>query len=127
MANGLRVIFVVRLEEHQFGDGRLDGLVLAADDARLLQMVAAVVTAHLHGALHTLGDVDDHLAVLRALAEGVEQPGALGGVARAEGAHDDGLQVGRVDDMSDEVFADAGEEGEDDDVVVEPEVGLHRL
>ena len=127
LAHGLRVVFVVRLEEHQLGDGRLDGLILAADDARLLQMVAAVVAAHLHGALHALRDVDDHLAVLRALAQGVEQPGTLRGVARAEGAHHDGLQVGRVDDVPDEVFADAGEEREDDHVVVEPEVGLHRL
>ena len=51
------------LEEHQLGDGRLYRHVLAADDARLLQMIATVVTAHLDGALQTLTDVDDHLAV----------------------------------------------------------------
>ena len=53
------------LEEHQLGDGRLDGLILAADDACLLQMVARVVTAHLDGTLHALADVDDHLAITR--------------------------------------------------------------
>ena len=117
----------MRLEEHQLGDGALDGHVAAADDTRLLEMVAAVVTGHLDGALQTLADVDDHLAVAGALAEGVEEPGRLGRVAGAEGAHNDGLEVRRVDDVPDEVFADAGEEGEDDDVVVEPEVGRHRL
>ena len=117
----------MRLEEHQLGDGTLDGHVAAADDTRLLQVVAAVVAGHLDGTLQTLADVDDHLAVAGALAEGVEQPGTLRGVARSEGAHDDGLQVRRVDDVADEVFSDAREEGEDDDVVVEPEVGRHRL
>ena len=115
------------LQEHELGDGTLDGLVVAADDACLLQMIAAAVTAHLDSALHALADVDDDLAVLRSFAQGVEQPGALGGIARAEGAHHDGLQVRRVDDMADEVFADAGEEREDDHVVVEPEMGGHRL
>lgn len=42
-------------------------------------------------------------------------------------AHHDGFQVGRVDDMTDEVFADAREEREDDHIVVEPEMGRHRL
>ena len=71
----------MRLEEHQLGDGTFDGHIAAADDTRLLEMVTAVVTGHLDGALQTLADVDDHLAVAGALAEGVEEPGALGRVA----------------------------------------------
>ena len=126
-AHGVGRVGVVALEEHELGDGALDGHVAAADDAGLLEMVAAVVARHLDGALQTLADVDDHLAVRRALLQGAEQPCRLRRVARAEGAHDDRFQVRRVDDMSDEVFADAREEGEDDDVVVEPEVGRHRL
>ena len=123
--HGVGRVGVVALEEHELGDGALDGHVAAADDAGLLEMVAAVVARHLDGALQTLADVDDHLAVRRALLQGAEQPCRLRRVARAEGAHDDRFQVRRVDDMSDEVFADAREEGEDDDVVVEPEVGRH--
>ena len=64
-AHGVGGFGVVALEEHQFGDGTLYGLVVAADDACLLQVVARVVTAHLDGALHALADVDNHLAVTR--------------------------------------------------------------
>ena len=64
-ADGVGIVGVVALEEHQFGDGTLYGLIVAADDACLLQMIARVVTAHLDGSLHTLADVDDHLAVAR--------------------------------------------------------------
>ena len=64
-ADGVGIVGVVALEEHQFGDGTLYGLVVAADDACLLQMVARVVTAHLDGTLHALADVDDHLAITR--------------------------------------------------------------
>lgn len=127
MADGLWVVGVVALEEHELRDGTLYRGVAAADDTSLLQMVTAVVTPHLHGTLHTLTDVDNHLAITRTLAQGVEQPGLLRGIARAEGAHDDGLEVGRVDDMTDEVFTDAREEREDDDIVVEAEVGHHGL
>ena len=127
MAHGLRVVFVMALEKHQFGDGGLDGLILAADDTGFLKMVSAVVAAHLNGTLHTLADVDDHLAVFCTFAKGIEQPGTLGGIARAEGAHHDGLQVRGVYNMADQVFADAGEEREDDDVVVEAEMRGHWL
>ncbi len=64
-ADGFGIVGVVALEEHQFGDGTLYGLVVAADDACLLQMIARVVTAHLDGSLHALADVDDHFAVAR--------------------------------------------------------------
>ena len=64
-ADGVGIVGVVALKEHQFGDGTLYGLVVAADDACLLQMVARVVTAHLDGSLHALADVDDHLAITR--------------------------------------------------------------
>ena len=63
--DGVGIVGVVTLEEHQFGDGTLDGLVVAADDTCLLQMVARVVTAHLYRPLHTLADIDNHLAVSR--------------------------------------------------------------
>ena len=118
---------VACLEEHELGDGTLDSHVTAADDACLLQVVATVVARHLDCALHALADVDDDLAVLCALLQGLEKPRRLGGVAAAEGAHDDGLEVGRMDDVAYEVFAYAGEEAEDDDVVVEAEVGRHGL
>lgn len=65
VAHGVGIVGIMALEEHQLGDGRLYRHVLAADDARLLQMIATVVTAHLDGALQTLTDVDDHLAVAR--------------------------------------------------------------
>ena len=42
-ADSVGGVGVVRLEEHQLGDGTLDGHVAAADDTRLLQVVAAVV------------------------------------------------------------------------------------
>ena len=118
MAHGLGVVGIVALEEHELGDGALNGGVAAADDACFLQMIAAIVAAHLNGALQALRNIHNHLTILRALAQGVEQPRALGGIARAEGAHDDGLQIRGVDDMADEIFADAGEEREDDHVVV---------
>ena len=127
LAHGLRVVFVVALQEHQFGDGTLYGHVAPTDDTSLLQVIAAVVARHLDRSLQALTDIDDHLAVFRTLAEGVEQPGTLRGITRAEGAHDDGFQIRCVDDMADEVFANAGEEGEDDDVVVKSEVGRHGL
>ena len=64
-ADGVGIVGVVALKEHQFGDGTLYGLVVATDDACLLQMIARVVTAHLDGTLHALADVDDHFAVAR--------------------------------------------------------------
>ena len=127
LAHGLRVVFVVALQEHQFGDGTLYGHVAPTDDTSLLQMIAAVVARHLDRSLQALADIDDHLAVFRTLAEGVEQPRTLRGITRAEGAHDDGFQIRCVDDMADEVFANAWKEGEDDDVVVKSEVGRHGL
>ena len=51
----------------------------------------------------------------------------MGSITAAECAHDDGLEVGRVDDVSYEVLANAREEREDDDVVIQPEVGRHGL
>ena len=118
-------VVVVRLQEHQLGDGALHRRVVAAHDACLLQLEARVVAVHLHTALHALADVDDYLAVACPFLQGAEQPRVLRSVARAEGPHDDGLQVGRVDDVADEVLADAREEREDDDVVVQAEVGFH--
>ena len=115
----------MRLEEHQFGDGTFNRRIVTADDAGFLQMETGVVASHLDASLHALADVDNDLAVAGAFLQGVEQPGALRGIARAEGAHDDGLQIGRVDDVADEVFANAWKQREDDDVVVQPEVGRH--
>ena len=74
LANGVGRIGVVTLEEHQFRDSTLDGHIAAADDASLLQMVAAVITTHLHSALQTLTDVDDDLAVVCTLLQGIQQP-----------------------------------------------------
>ena len=51
------------LKEHQFGNGTLYGLVVAADDACFLKMIATVVAAHLYSSLHALTDIDDDLAV----------------------------------------------------------------
>lgn len=61
-------VVVVRLEEHEFGDGALNGGVVAADDTGLLQLVARVVAAHFNTSLHALADVDDNLAVMGGFA-----------------------------------------------------------
>ena len=106
------------LKEHQLGDGALDSAVVAADDTGFLKVVTCVVAGHLNGSLHTLANIDDYFTVARTLLEGIEQPRRLWGIATAEGAHDDSLQIGSVNDVADEVLADAWKQREDDDVVV---------
>ena len=81
LTHSLRVVFVVTLQEHQFGNSSLYRHVFSADDTRLLKMIATVVSAHLDSALQALADVDDHFTVLRTLTKGIEQPGTLRGVA----------------------------------------------
>ena len=90
-------------------------------------MIACVVASHFHLALHALADVDDDFTVARAFFQRIQQPGVLRGITGAEGSHDDGSQVRRVDDVTYQVFANSREEGEDDDVVVQSEVGRHGL
>ena len=58
-------VVVVRLQEHQLGDGTLYGRVVATDHASLLQLEARIVAVHLYAALQTLADVDDDLAIAR--------------------------------------------------------------
>ena len=77
--------------------------------------------------MQTLADVHNHLSVLSPLTKRVQQPRTLWSVARAEGSHDDGLQVRCVDDVPYQVLSDAREEREDDDVVVQSEMGRHGL
>ena len=48
-------------------------------------------------------------------------------ITATEGTHDDSAQVGCADDMTDEVFANARKQREDDDVVVEFEMRRHRF
>ena len=48
-----------------------------------------------------------------------------GGVTTAEGAHDDGLQAWRLQDMLQDVATHAGEQRDDDDIGVEGIEGLH--
>ena len=110
---------------HELGDGTLDGGVAAADDSCLLEMEAAVVTRHLNGSLDTLADIDDDQTSVGGLTQGAEQPRMTGGVATAEGAHDDGLQAGRLQDMLQDVATHAGEQRDDDDIGVEGIEGLH--
>ena len=115
------------LKVHQFGNRTLYRRVSTANHTSLLQVVTTVVTTHLYGSLHTLTYVYNHLAVLGALAQSIQQPRLLGRITTAEGAHHDGFKVGRVDDMTDKILANAWEERENDDVVVEAEMGCHRL
>jgi len=62
-ADGVGIVGIMALKEHQFGNGTFNGLVVAADDSGFLKMVAAVVSAHLYGSLHTLTDIDNDLSV----------------------------------------------------------------
>ena len=126
LPDGLWVV-VFALQVHQFGDGSLYGAIIAADDTSFLQLVACVVASHLYAPLQTLTDVDDDFAVAGAFAQGVDEPRALWGIAAAKGAHDDGAQVGRGNDVADEVLTDAWEQREDDDVVVQVELRLEVL
>ena len=101
---------MVALEEHEFCDGTLYRHVPAADDASLLQMVATIVSTHLDSSLQALTDIDNHLTILRTLTKGIEQPWTLRCIARTKSTHHDGLQIRRVDDVTDQVFTDARKE-----------------
>ena len=122
-----RVVRIVRLQEHQFCDSTFHRHIPPTDDAGLLQMIAAVVSRHFHSSLQTLTDVDNDLPVGRTFLQGMQQPRRLWRVAAAEGPHHDRFQVGRMDNMTDEVFTDTREEREDDHVVVQTEMRHHRL
>ena len=120
-------VLVLALKVHQLGDSRFHGAIVATDDACLLQLVASVVASHLDTSLQTLADVDDDLAALVSLPQGTDEPRALRGIAAAVGAHDDGTQPRRVDDVAHEVLAEAREQRHDEHIGVELEVWLHLL
>ena len=61
-------ILVARLQKHQFGQGSLDGGVVAADHSCVLEMESRVVAAHLDLSAHTLADVDHRDATVVSLA-----------------------------------------------------------
>ena len=66
-ANRFRIVGVVCLQEHQFGNCCFNGGIATADNTSLLQMVSVVVAAHLNGTLHTLTDVHDYLTIAGSL------------------------------------------------------------
>ena len=63
--DGIRIVGIVTLKEHQFGNGTLNSLIVTTNDTSFLKMVSTVVTRHLDSTLHALTDIDDHLTITR--------------------------------------------------------------
>ena len=120
-------MWVVELcaEKHQFGDGCLYGTVIAGYHSHVLELVACVVSAHLHRSGHALTDVDDDNASLCGLAQHVAEPRALWRVATAEGAHHDAAQLLGLEKVVHDFLLNAGEETEYGYVGIEGQMGNH--
>ena len=115
------------LEIHQFGDGALHRTVISADYPRRLQLVASVVSTHLHTASHTLTDVDYHLTGGSGILQHFDEPWILGRIATAVCAHHNGAKVGRGKYLSHEIFLYSWEYREHEYARIELESGFHRF
>ena len=113
-------------EEHQFGQDRFYGAVIATDDTGIEQVQAGFVASHFHGSGRALRDVDNDDASRGGAFQEFDEPRLLGGVARAIGFQNNGAQSFRIQNVADNVLLNTGEEGQDDYIRVVQVMRLQR-
>ena len=109
LANQAMVI-ILSLQKHQLGNGCFNGAVIAADDPRMLQLIAIAITRHLHVSAYTLTDVDDDDAPFCRLTKQPREPCFLRCVSASVTAHHDTPQVGHLENLLHNIFLQTGKE-----------------
>lgn len=106
-------------EHHEFGNHAFDSAVVAVDNACFEELETSAVALHLDTALQALRDIDHDDTFALQLAYQRNEPCLLWSIARAIGLDNHGAQVWCGQEVLYALSANAREEREDEDIVIE--------